>query len=102
MSTETTDLPHGERPVSPEELTRRQFLTKVGIALAGLTGALVTTPLIGFLIAPLFRKPPEIWRAIGPVSDYKVGDTVQISFLEASPLPWAGVTARTAVECATR
>jgi menaquinol-cytochrome c reductase iron-sulfur subunit len=76
--------------------TRRQFLTKVGVALSGLSGVLLVGPVVGFLLAPLFRKPPEIWRSVGPVSNFKVGETVEVTFEEASPLPWSGTTARAA------
>jgi len=76
--------------------TRRQFLTKVGVVLGGLSGAVLVGPVIGFLIAPLFRKPPEIWRSVGSVSNFKVGETVEVTFEEASPLPWSGTTARAA------
>jgi menaquinol-cytochrome c reductase iron-sulfur subunit len=87
--------PHAP-PASPEELTRREFMTKIGVGLSGLIAFLVGAPVVGFLIAPLFRKPPEIWRSVGAVSDFKTGETVEVSFLEASPLPWSGVAARTA------
>jgi menaquinol-cytochrome c reductase iron-sulfur subunit len=81
---------------SEMEISRRNFLTKVGIALGSLSAALLAGPVLAFLVAPLFRKPPEIWRSVGKVSDFKVGETVEVTFEEASPLPWAGVTARTA------
>ncbi len=104
---EDTQPPEDERPDvrsplnievhdSEMTLTRRNFLTRVGIALGGLSAALLGGPVVAFLVAPLFRRPPEIWRSVGKVADFKVGETVEVSFEEASPLPWAGVTARNA------
>ena len=37
-----------------------------------------------------------MWRQVGKVDQFKVGETVDVVFEDASPLPWAGVTARSA------
>jgi menaquinol-cytochrome c reductase iron-sulfur subunit len=79
-----------------QEITRRIFLEKVSLALAGVGAAIVTLPMIGFIFAPLYRKEPEVWRTVGSVGDFKVGETTSVEFLDASPLPWAGMTAKTA------
>jgi menaquinol-cytochrome c reductase iron-sulfur subunit len=84
------------REPTPEEITRRRFLEKASIALVGLGGAIIILPLIGFIFAPLFRKEPGVWRTVGKVGDFKVGETTAIEFLDSSPLPWAGITAKTA------
>jgi menaquinol-cytochrome c reductase iron-sulfur subunit len=57
---------------------------------------MLALPGIGFVLAPLFRKSPELWRGVGKLDAFKVGETVNVTFLDPSPLPWAGVTARTA------
>jgi menaquinol-cytochrome c reductase iron-sulfur subunit len=51
-------------------------------------------PLVGFVVAPLFRKSPGEWRDVGKVGDFEIGKTVSVSFEDPSPLAWAGVTAR--------
>jgi menaquinol-cytochrome c reductase iron-sulfur subunit len=84
------------REPTPEEITRRKFLARASLALAGLGAAVVTLPLVGFIVAPLFRKEPEVWRTVGGVGDFKIGETTSVEFLDSSPLPWAGVTAKTA------
>jgi menaquinol-cytochrome c reductase iron-sulfur subunit len=56
---------------------------------------MLAIPGVGFVIAPLFRKTPQLWRGVGKVSDFKVGETVQVTMEDSSPLPWAGVTANT-------
>jgi len=76
--------------------SRRRFLSRLSIVLSGAIGAVVTVPVIGFLLSPLARKGPRVWRAVGPVDQFKVGETVNVTFEDASPLPWAGVTARSA------
>lgn len=81
---------------SPEAISRRKFLNKLTIALGGLGGAVVAVPVVGYIIAPLFEQSPDVWRTVGSITDFKVGETKQVSFADASPLPWAGVAAQTA------
>jgi menaquinol-cytochrome c reductase iron-sulfur subunit len=81
-----------EEPVSPE---RRRFLARVCIGLGAGCGGLAV-PAAGFVISPLLRKAPVVWRRVGKVGDFKVGETTNVSLIDASPLPWAGITANTA------
>ena len=80
----------------PEEMTRRRFFEKVSIVLGGLCAAILGVPLVGFVIAPLFRKAPVKWLAIGQVDDFQIGKTVNVTLTDPSSLPWAGVTSRSA------
>ena len=84
-------------PAVPNDMSsRRRFLARLSLALSGMIGAVATVPVIGFLLSPLTRKSPRVWRPVGPVNAFPVGETVSVAFEDASPLPWAGVTARTA------
>jgi len=80
-----------------EALSRRRFLEKLSIALGGFCAAIVGLPLIGFVVAPLFRKVPQQWVTLGKVGDFQVGKTVTVTVIDSSPLPWAGITAKNAV-----
>lgn len=82
---------------TPEVLARRRFLTRLSVALGGLTGALVGIPIVSFLLGPLFQRPPEAWRAVGPVTQFKIGETVDVTVDDPSPLPWSGVVSKTAL-----
>jgi menaquinol-cytochrome c reductase iron-sulfur subunit len=82
---------------TPEDLSRRRFLEKLSLALGGFCAAIVGLPLIGFVIAPLFRKAPQQWATLGKVGDFQVGKTVTVTVIDNSPLPWAGITAKNAV-----
>jgi len=75
---------------------RRQFLNRLSIALSAAAAAAIAVPSIGFLLGPVLRKTPQVWRRVGNVSDLPVGRTIEVAFADASPLPWAGVTAQTA------
>jgi menaquinol-cytochrome c reductase iron-sulfur subunit len=98
-----TTLPAGSEspaaelpPATPAELERRQFLTKMSLTLGVVGGAAISVPGVGFVVAPLFREAPLEWRSIGKVESFELGATVNVVFLDSSPLPWAGVTAKSA------
>ena len=94
---EYDDLHHVQAPpATPELLQRRRVLAQVSIGLGVACGAALTVPVVGFVVAPLFTAEPLEWRRVGAVSEFKVGETVGVTFMDASPLPWAGVTAKTA------
>ncbi|MEY2492524.1 MAG: menaquinol-cytochrome c reductase iron-sulfur subunit [Verrucomicrobiota bacterium] len=97
MSDNTTDHQSEAESESPEALSRRRFLEKLSITLGGLCAAIIGVPLVGFVIAPLFRKTPEQWTTLGKVGDFQIGKTVSVTVLDTSPLPWAGITAKNAV-----
>ena len=84
-----SDAPTQSRP----ELNRRKFLVRLSIALGSIGAALVAVPSAAFLLG--LRKSPRIWRTVGKLDDFKVGETVNVAFEDPSPLPWAGVTAQT-------
>lgn len=89
-----TPDPHEQ--MSEEELSRRRFLGGLSLLLGGLAAALIGVPLVGFLFSPLVKEPPEEWRSVGQVDDFTIGSTSEVSFTDASPLPWSGSTAQTA------
>lgn len=95
----TTDPSPPARASSPDvsgPLNRRDFLFKLTVGASALAAAIIGIPFVGFLLAPFFERQPQAWRPVGPVGDFKIGTTMRVSFIDASPLPWAGVVARTA------
>ena len=77
-----------------EETGRRKFLSRLSVTLSAIGAALVAIPSVGFLLG--LRKTPQVWRTVGKLNDFQPGSTVNVSFLDSSPLPWSGVTAQTA------
>jgi menaquinol-cytochrome c reductase iron-sulfur subunit len=77
-------------------VNRRAFLARISFALAAAMGAVIGLPIVGFLIGPLLSKIPGVWRRVGAVESFPIGATVQVTFLDPSPLAWAGTTAQTA------
>jgi menaquinol-cytochrome c reductase iron-sulfur subunit len=84
------------RPARAADVTRRRFLARLSIGVGSLAAAALALPGVGFVLAPLVRKVPEIWRTVGRKDEFAVGHTVSVTFRDPSPLPWAGVTAQTA------
>jgi menaquinol-cytochrome c reductase iron-sulfur subunit len=78
-------------------MSRRRFLGLISAGLSALAGAVVSVPILAYLLSPLLNPAPQVWRQLGPVSDFRVGETVESAYEDPSPLPWAGQTARTAV-----
>ncbi len=78
----------------PTDTTRRRFLNRLSFGLSAIIGAVMGLPSLAYLLG--LRRPSSEWRPVGKVETFKMGATVSVSFMDPSPLPWAGVTARTA------
>ena len=78
----------------PNDLDRRRLLARLGIFVGSVSAAIVGIPSIAFLLG--LRKAPEVWRSLGAADSFQIGQTLEVSFLDSSPLPWSGVTAKTA------
>jgi menaquinol-cytochrome c reductase iron-sulfur subunit len=78
------------------ECTRRQFFVHVSIALGSIAAALAVVPIVGSILAPIIKKPKPEWRAVGALESFKIGEFVKVDYIDASPLPWAGVTSKSA------
>ncbi len=89
----TTDIERASECAACDE-TRRRFLSRLTMMLGSIVAAIVAIPCVGFLLG--LRKVPRVWRTVGKLNDFQVGSTVNVAFLDSSPLPWAGVTARNA------
>lgn len=76
--------------------SRRSFLARAAAAVAGLTAILAGIPVIGFLLSPVLRREPAVWRAVGALEDFPIGTTVLVRYLDPEPLPWAGFAGRSA------
>ena len=75
---------------------RRRFLAMLSLTLGTLGAAIVGIPVAGFFAGSLFRKKEPVWRVVGLVEQFKIGETVAVHFENGHPLPWDGVTATTA------
>lgn len=85
-----------QEPISVQEMNRRKFLAMASIVPGAIATAAIGLPVAGFISAPMFAAEKKEWVTVGPIDQFKLGETIQVNFEDPSPLPWAGVTARTA------
>jgi menaquinol-cytochrome c reductase iron-sulfur subunit len=78
------------------KINRRSFFINLGMVLSALIGILIAIPVVGALLAPLFRQTPQIWRRVGKVEQFQKGKTVLVKFKDASSQPWSGTVSQTA------
>ncbi|MCX6022667.1 MAG: Rieske 2Fe-2S domain-containing protein [Chloroflexi bacterium] len=95
--TEHAPEPATAANVEVESPERRRFLAGASLAIGGLIAGLLGLPVIGFLLSPLIRPPQPQWIDLGATDSYEDGATRLVAFRDISPMPWAGLTAQTAV-----
>jgi menaquinol-cytochrome c reductase iron-sulfur subunit len=88
MSHTTTD---------PKLVSRRRFLNRISLALAGAASAVLGVPIVAYLLSPLLNPAQNVWQTVGGVNTFQIGQTVAVQYQDPSPLPWAGQTAYTAL-----
>jgi menaquinol-cytochrome c reductase iron-sulfur subunit len=87
--------PDPDSQSTPAKSSRRWFLSSL-TAGAGIVGGIaVAIPAIGFLLAPLLKKAPRTWQAVGKVSDFEIDRIVEVTIEDTSAVPWTGETATT-------
>ena len=96
MKEPNTENTPPDGPPSAAELSRRKFLERSSLAVGGVGALILVVPMAGFILAPFFVRSKEVWRSVGKVNSFKIGETTAVGYEDASPLPWAGVTARSA------
>lgn len=79
-----------------EQLSRRRFLSRMSLLLSAAAGAVVSIPILGYLLSPLIRPAPQQWIDVGAADQFALGKTVEVKLEDPSTLPWSGATATTA------
>ena len=96
MNEEKESRDKEESESEAKEISRRKFLVKVSLGLAGISAAIAAIPVVSALIAPLLENAPDQWRTVGKLNDFSIGTTNLVSFINSDPKPYAGTTAKTA------
>lgn len=81
---------------SQKNISRRKFFLKVSLGLAGISAVAAAIPVVSALIAPLLETPDQQWRTVGKLDDFQMGTTSMVTFTNADPERYAGVTAKSA------
>jgi menaquinol-cytochrome c reductase iron-sulfur subunit len=79
-------------------LNREAFMGLFVVGIGGLFSTLLAIPIIGFVLSPLINQPDFVWRDIGALDEFKVGETVQRNYKYPSfgTAQWSGPTQKTA------
>lgn len=82
--------------MNDNNFNRRSFIVKLLWAGSAILGILTMIPVIGAIFAPLLKKTPKKWRSLGNVDDFEIGKTVLVSYENAVPLKWSGLSSKSA------
>ena len=78
-------------------MTREGFMTLFILSVGGLGGLILGIPIIGFVLSPLIKPPPSVWRDVGAIDSFKIGKTVAVVYdYDQGPVQaWSGSTQKT-------
>ncbi len=80
-----------------EELgQRRSFLTRIILSIGAFVSAVLAFPLVTAMLDPVTRKKKEVWRPVGGLDEFNVGETRMVTFKNASPYAWGEKIANSA------
>lgn len=101
VNPEPTANPEPEKTESATapEPSRRSILPWLSVGLGGLAALAAGLPIVGYLLGPLFRKPPQDWTEwleLAAVDAFPLHETRLHVFTNPIRLPWDGMTAQTA------
>jgi menaquinol-cytochrome c reductase iron-sulfur subunit len=74
---------------------RRSFLGRLSVAVAGLAAVGAAVPFLAYFIRPA-RPEAAMWRDVGAVDDFLVGETRKVVYPDPDPDPWQGLAVRNA------
>ncbi|MDD5198235.1 MAG: Rieske (2Fe-2S) protein [Terrimicrobiaceae bacterium] len=74
--------------------SRRNFLLQIGIGLNVLAGALISVPILGYVLSSFAKKFPLEWINLGSTSQFPEGTTQLASYENPYRRPWDGEMAR--------
>jgi menaquinol-cytochrome c reductase iron-sulfur subunit len=79
-------------------MTREVFVGRFLATVGGVGSIIVGLPIIGVVLGPLFTAPKDVWRDVGGIGDFKVGETVQVkyNYNQGEVQQWSGTTQETA------
>ena len=85
-----------EERQNKDTIKRRKFLTKLTSGIGMVIGAILAFPLITAMLDPVTRKKKQVWRRVGGINDFKLGETKMVTFKSASPYVWSKKIANSA------
>jgi menaquinol-cytochrome c reductase iron-sulfur subunit len=77
-----------------EPVARRRFLSRISLALGAGAAALAAIPAVAYVVGPTMKRTVEVWRDVGPVEQFEIGSTVQVTIDSPAAADWSGVSER--------
>ena len=74
-------------------VSRRDFLLKLGIGLNVVAGAMISIPLIGYVMSSFVKRLPLKWTSLGPLDKFPEGKTRLATYENPFHRPWDGEAA---------
>jgi menaquinol-cytochrome c reductase iron-sulfur subunit len=87
--------PRTNAPEAKAEMSRRDLLAKIGMALNVLAVVVLATPVVGYLLSPLLRAKRgqyQRWIELGAVDEFPENQTRLAQFRNPISSPWDGDT----------
>ncbi|HTC93273.1 MAG TPA: Rieske 2Fe-2S domain-containing protein [Terriglobales bacterium] len=81
---------------SSNEVTRRGFFAKIGLALNGVVGLVLAVPILRYLASPMTREGDreyDSWFLLGPLEKFPAGETRLATYRNPMVNAWDGETA---------
>lgn len=81
---------------SPEEVSRRGMLMKIGLLFNGAVGIALAVPVVRYILSPVIREQRsgyESWVSLGPLGQFPEGQTRLATFRSPAANPSDGETA---------
>jgi menaquinol-cytochrome c reductase iron-sulfur subunit len=92
MSTQESKDP-GQPAGGNGDVSRRDFLLKLGLGLNVIAGAMISIPLIGYVMSSFVKKLPLKWTSLGPVDKFHEGSTTLATYENPYHREWDGEAA---------
>ncbi len=73
-------VPRAPRAATEHEVSRHVFLEGTTLGLGAVIGALVTLPVLGFMVGPAFLKQSVKSQDLGPIKDFPEGNFLITTF----------------------
>lgn len=70
-------------------IDRRSFLTKLIGGIVAFIGTFLSLPLLINLFEPMTKNKTGVWRKVGKLADFPVGETKKVTFKNASRYDWS-------------
>jgi len=77
----------------PPKKSRRDFLLLIGFGLNAVAGAMISIPILGYLLSSIIKKAETEWISLGPLSKFPENTTRLGQYQNPHPRPWDGETA---------